>query len=69
MGQLDQEDGTEEVGIEATIFTNALNEDLWAQQIQGWIDCGASQIVFRPQTSFAHIPQMVEAFADVMKDF
>lgn len=57
------------VGIEATIFAPKLNEEGWAAQIQGWIDCGASQIVFRPQNTFDQIEPMVNAFAGVMQDF
>ncbi len=57
------------VGIEATIFTAERDEESWAKSIQGWIDCGATQIVFRPQNSFDQIQTMVEAFAVVMKDF
>ena len=57
------------VGIEATIFAPDLNEEGWAQQVQGWINCGATQIVFRPQASFDQIEPMVSAFANVMQDF
>ena len=58
-----------QVGIEATIFSPERNEELWAQHIQGWIDCGATQIVFRPQGDFKLIREMVDSFASVMKDF
>ena len=58
-----------DVGIEATIFAPTLNEAAWGEQIQGWIDCGATQIVFRPQASYDQIPEMVEAFGTVMKGF
>ena len=57
------------VGIEATIFSSKINPETWAAQIQGWIDCGATQILFRPQAEFSLIEQMVGEFAEVMKDF
>ena len=57
------------VGIEATIFSSKINPETWAAQIQGWIDCGATQILFRPQAEFSLIAQMVGDFAEVMKDF
>ena len=57
------------VGIEATIFSGKINPETWAAQIQGWIDCGATQILFRPQAEFSLIEQMVGEFAEVMKDF
>ena len=57
------------VGIEATIFSGKIDPETWAAQIQGWIDCGATQILFRPQAEFSLIEQMVGEFAEVMKDF
>jgi len=57
------------VGIEATIFSGKIDPETWAVQIQGWIDCGATQILFRPQAEFSLIEQMVGEFAEVMKDF
>ena len=57
------------VGIEATIFSGKIDPETWAAQIQGWIDCGATQILFRPQAEFSLIEQMVSEFAEVMKDF
>ncbi|MEM7002690.1 MAG: LLM class F420-dependent oxidoreductase [Pseudomonadota bacterium] len=57
------------VGIEATIFAQARNEEQWAQQISSWIECGATQIIFRPQAAYAEIQEMVAVFATVMKDF
>ena len=57
------------VGIEATIFSDKIDPETWAAQIQGWIDCGATQILFRPQAEFSLIEQMVGEFAEVMKDF
>ena len=57
------------VGIEATIFSAAIDEDAWANQIRGWTQAGATQIVFRPQAAFPQIKQMADAFSTVMKDF
>ena len=57
------------VGIEATIFSSKIDLETWAAQIQGWIDCGATQILFRPQAEFSLIEQMVGEFSEVMKDF
>ena len=57
------------VGIETTIFSGKIDPETWAAQIQGWIDCGATQILFRPQAEFSLIEQMVGEFAEVMKDF
>ena len=57
------------VGIEATIFAPQLDPDAWAEQTAAWIDCGATQIVFRPQAAFTQVEEMVKAFAGVMKDF
>ena len=57
------------VGIEATIFSGKIDPETWAAQIQGWIDCGATQILFRPQAEFSLIEQMVGEFSEVMKDF
>ncbi len=59
----------EDVGIEATIFSSKIDPESWAEQIQGWQTCGASQIVFRPQAEFGLIEQMVTEFATVMRDF
>ncbi|MGI9326313.1 MAG: LLM class F420-dependent oxidoreductase [Pseudomonadales bacterium] len=57
------------VGIEATIFASEIDEEAWASQIRGWIESGATQIVFRPQAVFDQIQQMVDVFTGVMKDF
>ena len=57
------------VGIEATIFSGKIDPETWAAQIQGWIDCGATQILFRPQAEFSLIEQRVGEFSEVMKDF
>ena len=57
------------VGIEATIFAPHLDPEGWAKQIAGWMECGATQIVFRPQAAFPQTQEMVNAFAEVMQDF
>ena len=59
----------EDVGIEATIFSSKIDPESWAEQIQGWQTCGASQIVFRPQAEFGLIEQMITEFTTVMRDF
>jgi len=59
----------ETVGIEAPIFTTELNESQWAQQVEGWIDAGVTQIVFRPQGEFAKIQELTEAFSQVAKNY
>ena len=56
----------EDVGIESTIFAAEINEEAWADQIKGWTECGATQIVFRPQAPFDQIREMVDRFAALM---
>ena len=57
------------VGIEAPLFAPDDDEDRWAEQITGWIESGATQIVFRPQGTFAEIQARTQAFAQIMGDF
>ena len=59
----------DDVAIESTVFAGKLDPEKWADQIQGWIDAGANQIVFRPQAEFSKIEEMVVSFAEVMRDF
>lgn len=59
----------EDVAIESTIFAGELDQEAWSNQIEGWIDSGADQIIFRPRAEFSQIEEMVAAFAEVMKDF
>ncbi len=56
-----------DVGIEAPLFAPDRDDDAWADQIDGWIDAGATQIVFRPQGDFESMAEKIQAFAQVMK--
>ena len=56
------------VGIEAPLFAPDDDDDSWAAPIDGWLEAGATQIVFRPQGDFESMVNRIETFAQVMKN-
>lgn len=58
----------DEVRIEATIMATGEDPEVWVRQAQAWINCGADQIMFRPQGDFENITKSVDAFAPLLAD-
>lgn len=47
-------------------FSHPITTRTWARAIDGWIDAGATQIVFRPQDEFTDMLEKIDAFAPAM---
>lgn len=54
------------IGIEATIFATGDDTSAWLHQAHAWLECGATQIMFRPQGDFHSILRANEAWASVL---
>jgi len=56
------------VGIEATLWATGDEPQKWVDEARAWLAVGATQIVFRPQGTFAEIERAVSAFAPLLDE-
>ncbi|MGI9328194.1 MAG: LLM class F420-dependent oxidoreductase [Pseudomonadales bacterium] len=57
-----------DVGIEATIWSDAIDPDSWLATGKAWLECGATQLMFRPRGDFAMIKNAVNQFAPLIAE-